>query len=339
MPILLKKLPGRAFLAYPEKLPFLLSEISQRFSIDVSRIESDSSSCTEQSIDILPSTTEPMLFGNLVYIPAWSSKYNPYWASCSLESPFTLMFGSIKEASSALRDVQRNWASYQYANFRRASLIGDALPYMNRKKKVFPFQVPQSSVGLYTLLGPKLMICSAITSTYLPAGALELEEDHENPPSRAYLKLQEALVRLYSEKGVLPKKGDRCFDAGACPGGWTWVLRQLDCTVVAVDRSELSPALMSDPNVEFIKHDAFTLSMEELGNFDWIFSDVICYPERLLSWVKAWIESGRVVNMICTLKLQGNQKWSIIEEFASIPGSSVVHLCYNKHELTWIYTS
>lgn len=339
MPFSTHQLCGRAFLAFPEKLPFLLDELTHRFLIDVTQIEQSKYNYSQASLEVFPETSSPCLFGSLLYIPEWTSFSNPYWASCVLEAPSAVSFSSIKEAARSLREIQRNWASYQYANFRKAALITESLPYMNRKKKIFPCVLPQSPVGIFSLLGPSLMMCSAKTSSYIPAGFIELEEDHVNPPSRAYLKLQEALIRINSEKGIIPKEGDRCLDAGACPGGWTWVLRQLGCTVTAVDRSELSSSLMNDPKVNFIKHDAFTLSMEDLGDFDWIFSDVICYPEKLLDWVKKWINSGRVKNMVCTIKLQGEQNWSIIDEFSAIPGSSVVHLVYNKHELTWMYVS
>ncbi len=339
MPPPVTQINGKVFLAYPDKLPFLLQEIIERFSIDVKNLEHSALDFTGLNIDVFPSVSSPCLFGSLVYIPQWTASKYPYWAACVMESPCAASFSSIKEAASVLKGIQRNWASYQYSNFRRSSLIHEALPYMNRKKKKFPCVLSQSPVGLFTLLGPSLMLYSSLTSSYMPSGYIELEEDHENPPSRAYLKLEEALIRLNTEKNILPGEGERCLDAGACPGGWTWVLRRLGCTVTAVDRSELAPSLMSDPDVTFIKHDAFTLPIEELGSFDWIFSDVICYPERLLSWVKKWIESGKIKNMVCTIKLQGEQNWSIIDEFASIPGSSVVHLVYNKHELTWMYTS
>ena len=135
----------------------------------------------------------------------------------------------------------------------------------------------------------------------------------------------------------LPSPGQHCFDAGACPGGWTWVLLQLGCKVFAVDRSELAPELMKNPSVEFLAHDAFTLRPEATGSFDWIFSDVICYPERLYGWVKMWLDSGRVKNMICTIKMQGAIDWETVKKFAELPESYVVHLNYNKHELTWIH--
>ena len=63
-------------------------------------------------------------------------------------------------------------------------------------------------------------------------------------------------------------------------------------------------------------------------------SDVICYPERLLEWINVWRKSALVRNIICTIKMQGEINWDLIAEFARIPNSKIVHLNYNKHELT-----
>ena len=113
--------------------------------------------------------------------------------------------------------------------------------------------------------------------------------------------------------------------------------RRRGARVYAVDRAELAPELMQNPLVTFQAHDAFTLKPKDIGYCDWVFSDVICYPERLLKWVKEWLESGLVRNMICTIKMQGEPEWDVIRQFAEIPGSRIVHLNYNKHELTWIH--
>ena len=90
------------------------------------------------------------------------------------------------------------------------------------------------------------------------------------------------------------------------------------------------------PNITFIKHDAFTLKPADLGPQDWVCSDVICYPERLLEWVNLWLDSGLCKNFICTIKMQGKADHAITKVFADIPGSHIVHLTANKHELTWI---
>ena len=106
--------------------------------------------------------------------------------------------------------------------------------------------------------------------------------------------------------------------------------------MTAIDRSELAPGLMAKPNIRFLKHDAFTLKPEDFGPTDWVCSDVICYPPRLLEWVEKWLESGLARNFICTIKMQGAADHETTRRFAAIPGSSIVHLGANKHELTWI---
>lgn len=315
------KLSGKAFLAFPDMKEMLFSELKNRFGIDVHA----------------PSHSGIVEYGDLLYIPDYLAD-SPYWCRSCMVEPVMIHFDSIKDASSALRSMQRSWAPYQYTCFRRASLIQDNLPHINLKAKTFPFDIPSSPIGLYTLVDANAMIASAATSSCLPAGQVQWQEDHENPPSRAYLKVQEALVLAKHFFGVdLPHDGQRCFEAGACPGGWTWVLANLGARVFAVDRSELAPFLMSNPLVTFKAHDAFTLAPEELGHFDWVFSDVICYPERLLKWIHTWLDSGLTTNMICTIKMQGDIDWQLVSEFAAIPNSRVVHLNYNKHELTFIH--
>ena len=315
-----------AFLAFEEQAELLISELAGRFGL----------------------TRKPdARYGDLLYFEnveideagGLSENRLPYWARTVMLEPFILKFDSIGEAAGELKKIQRNWAPYQYTCFRRAQLIQEKLPYINLKDRSFPVKIPDSPMGLWTLIDEHTMIASALTSSSLPAGSLRFIEDHENPPSRAYLKIQESLTMANLLNGTeLPGAGQRCFEAGACPGGWPWVLVGLGASVYAVDRAPLADSLMNNPLVTFQAHDAFTLKPEELGHFDWIFSDVICYPERLLEWIKKWLSFQPDINMICTIKMQGEINWPLIDEFAAIPGSKIVHLNYNKHELTWIHT-
>ena len=310
-----------AFLPFPEQTELLISELETRFNINLK-----------------PSAR----YGQLLYyedFPDLKGVY-PYWARTVMLEPFFLNFKTIGEAANNLKEIQRNWAPYQYTCFRRAQLIQEKLPYINLKDRKFPVKIPQSPIGLYTLIDENNLIASAKTTSYLPAGSLPFIEDHENPPSRAYLKIQESLTMANLLNGTpLPDSNSRCFEAGACPGGWTWVLINLGAQVYAVDRAELAPELMSNPLVKFQAHDAFTLKPEEIGPVDWVLSDVICYPERLLEWIKKWLAYDSEKKMICTIKMQGAIDWPLIQQFADIPGSKIVHLNYNKHELTWIHTN
>ncbi len=312
----MKKVQGCAYLAFDEHKKQLKDELKRRFGY----------------------TTDPIEYENLLYYKN-ECYVQPSWAKTSLSEVFELRFESISQAASALKEVMRNWSPYSYQHFRRATLIQEKLPYINTKAKPFPFDVPHSDIGLFSLIDKNTALVFPKSTSLFPGGNITLIEDHENPPSRAYLKFEEALVRFNHRFGSLPTRGERCFDAGACPGGWTWVLKELGCTVFAVDRSELDPRLMKNPLVEFKKHDAFTLPPSDLGSFDWVFSDVICYPDRLLDWVKKWIDSGLTKNMICSIKMQGETDWALIDEFAKIPNTYIQHMQYNKHELTWMWHS
>lgn len=316
----LKQLPGKAWLAVPDFQQNLFEELS---------------------IDSAHPGNSVSIYGDLVYKEG--SAPVSYWNRTILEKPFIAEFKSISEASSILRSLQRNWAHYPVACFRRAELIKEKLPFLNDKPRSFPFDVPLAPMGMWSLLDEKTLFASAQTTSPFACGEIHFEEDHINPPSRAYQKLREGLTwasylgKLNPETPrVLPTIGSRCIDAGACPGGWTWVLDQLGAQVTAIDRSELDPRLMAKNNIKFIKHDAFTLKPSDFGAQDWVFSDVICYPARLLEWIQEWIASGLCKNFICTIKMQGKADMETTKAFASIPGSHIVHLCANKNELTWI---
>lgn len=256
-----------------------------------------------------------------------------YWVRNVWKKPFTLEFDSIKDAANALRAMQRNWAPYPVKLARRCTLIAEALPKLPSKPKPFPFALPDAPMGAFTLLDEHTLMASAVCASPWPNGELNFAEDKEGPPSRAYRKLWEAL----QSAGTMPGPGQSCVDAGACPGGWTWVLAGLGASVSAIDRSPLDESVMAMPGVRFIKHNAFILKPQDLGPVDWLFSDVICYPPALYDWVSLWLESGMARNFVCTIKMQGKD-WdrATTQRFASIPGSRVVHLWHNKHELTWM---
>ena len=317
MPVHIEETSGKAFLAFEGLENFLQAELLERFGY---------SGATER-------------FGRLFYCMDFPQEQeDPWFAQTALQKPFVLRFESIGQAAAELKKIQRSWAPYSFQFFRRASLIQEKLPYINFKERAFPTEIPNSPIGLYCLTGQNQILASAQTSSPLPAGKIAFEEDHVNPPSRAYLKIQESLALFRHYFGTeLPAPGQKCFEAGACPGGWTWVLTNLGASVLAVDRAPLDDRLMKNPLVSFQARDAFTIPPQDVGPIDWLFSDVICYPERLYEWVQKWLSSGLCKNIICTIKMQGGVNWEAARAFAQIPGSRVVHLNYNKHELTWLH--
>jgi 23S rRNA (cytidine2498-2'-O)-methyltransferase len=182
------------------------------------------------------------------------------------------------------------------------------------------------------LVEPGLMLASPRCSSPFPNGAVRFVEDKQGPPNRAYLKLWEALTLI----GRHPQPGERCLDLGASPGGWTWALAKLGARVMSVDKAPLDPAVASMPGVDVRQASAFALSPQDIGPVDWLLSDVVCYPRRLYRLVQTWMASGLARNFVCTVKFQGETDFEAMRLFAAVPGSRLMHLRHNKHELTWV---
>jgi 23S rRNA (cytidine2498-2'-O)-methyltransferase len=252
------------------------------------------------------------------------------WALDGWTAPQEIAAPSVKQAAAALRAIQRNWSFVGAEHFRRAALIGAHLPPVSARPLVFPAAAPTAHLGAWTLLAPDRMLASATKTSPFPAGVCCFVEDRVGPPSRAYLKLWEALARLRA----WPAAGEICLDLGAAPGGWTWALAELGADVTAVDRAELDPAVVARPNVTVRRESAFALRPEPV---DWLFSDVIAYPARLLALMRAWIEAGAPRRIVCTVKFQGATDHDAADAFAAIPGGRLLHLFHNKHELTFLY--
>ena len=258
------------------------------------------------------------------------------WSQNTWINPREIAFESITQAATALKALQRNWALYSVQSHRRAALIEAKLPKVSRKVLEFPIgALPTAPMGSWTLLENNLLLASPHCSSPFPDGEVHFTENKSGPPSRAYLKLWEALTL----SGVAPGPGERCLDMGSSPGGWTWVLQQLGAEVVSVDKAPLAIEIASLPRIEFLRRDAFGLDPKEMGSVDWFFSDVICYPQKLLELVQKWLKAGKCGKFVCTIKFQGDklsdEDRAAVRGLAEIPNSSVRHLFHNKHELTW----
>ncbi len=254
------------------------------------------------------------------------------WAQNTWLTPAVTEITSITDAARKLRAVQRNWSLYPNTHVRRSRLIQEKLPRLVGKTLTFPEPPPPTPIGAWTLLDANHMLLSPTTDRPFPLGQARFVEDREGPPSRAYLKLWEAFTIM----GAHPQRGERCLDLGSSPGGWTWVCAQLGASVLSIDKAALAPSVQSLPNVEHRQQSAFALTPAELDTFDWVLSDVICYPARLLRLVRTLMTAGVAKRFVCTLKFQGETDHQTARAFASIEGSRLLHLSHNKHELTWL---
>ncbi len=239
---------------------------------------------------------------------------------------------SIGDAAKALRRRQRNWALYAPEHRGRAQLIADKLPYVSARPLELGEVAPHAPLGSWTLLERELVLAARDCSNPFPNGVPGFVEDRDGPPSRAYLKLWETFARLRRQPGP----GERCLDLGAAPGGWTWLLARSGAEVTAVDRAPLAPEVADLPNVTWQRGSAFGLDPADVGPVDWWCSDIIAYPHRLLELVTRWLNSGRVRNLVCTVKFQGVTDHDVAARFADLPGAQLFHLSQNKHELTCV---
>lgn len=329
---------------------------------------------------------------------------------------------------------------------------------------------PLPPLAAFTLLSSSCMLYSPRTSSPLPNGALSFRWDRTGPPSRAYLKLWEALSRtqiamMQDPRGmqagaarweqIKPQKHTLALDLGAAPGGWTWALAQMGCTVVSVDRSELSLAVARLPNVhhhlgsgfsvepdaeilrpflekrekqrrkaaskarakqeraslqqfsalaeesdaaeeedEYAEQAAQMRDVEAAQEFspvsaesnpslipvasapsprrvDWLFSDIVCYPDRSLALIERWLKADAVeCGIVVTIKMQSDPAataeptppgfvgsgekaegpskgavqrhhlaaWpEVLARLRAIPHSTLTHLQENKNELTFVW--
>jgi 23S rRNA (cytidine2498-2'-O)-methyltransferase len=253
------------------------------------------------------------------------------WAANIWLDPRRIAIVSISDAATKLRAIQRNWAVYAPALNRRATLIQDQLPKVSSKPLTFGAATPKSPLGSWTLLDTGTVLASAHCTSPFANGEVHFVEDHTGPPNRAYLKLWEALTLI----GRRPQPGELCLDLGSAPGGWSWALSQMGARVVSVDKAPLAPEIGKLPGLEHRRQSAFSLEPRAIGPVDWLFSDVVCYPERLLGLVERWLAAGTCRCFVCTIKFQGATDHAAARRFAAIPGSRLHHLFHNKHELTW----
>jgi len=206
------------------------------------------------------------------------------------------------------------------------------------------------------LQSPNIAVASIIKSQHIGPGINSYWPNIQHPlglakvdivermPSSAYRKLMESIECM----GIYPTLETTVVDLGACPGGWTSVIRRYfsDCKVIAVDRSELDPILMNDNMVQFIQGDAFTYQPPNHEQLDyWMISDIIAYPERITDLLKQWCSNKWASNMIVTMKFQGNEpdltELDVAIQVVKDCGYTcrVKHFFNNKNEVTFMVSS
>lgn len=121
------------------------------------------------------------------------------------------------------------------------------------------------------------------------AGGLYKIELPADAPSRAYLKLEEALAW----SGVRPKAGETALEIGSSPGGASHALLRRGLKVIGVDPGEMAEPVASHGGFRHIKVAVGGLRREDVpDHVDWLLLDVNLAPQVALHQIK------RIVPMV-----------------------------------------
>ena len=231
---------------------------------------------------------------------------------------------------------------------RRAELVGEKIAeaLKKRRKRVLRRKVDSGARKLaqvllvdrdrgFASLADRLALPGGgLWPSAFPAGRAEIADDWD-APSSAYRKLEEALAWLPVK--VRPK--DRVVDLGAAPGGWTHVALRLGADVQAIDKAELDPKIAANPRLSRVSKDAFNFEPED-PPVDWLLTDVIAEPEKLLSLLLRWTKNNWCKHFVAHLKFKGDTNYGLIDDAlrglraAGYKGVRAKKLLHDKNEVT-----
>ncbi len=163
--------------------------------------------------------------------------------------------------------------------------------------------------------------------------------DDDAAPSRSYLKVDEAYGIIGSE----PMPGETVCDLGAAPGGWSYSAAKRGARVVAVDNGPLKGGASGHPLIDHRCDDAFGFSPGREAVYDWLFSDMLEDPHKVLqSIVRPWLAGGWCRKFVVNLKFGRVDPLALLADLRapgspfSLHGSSVrvVHLYLDREEFT-----
>ncbi len=163
--------------------------------------------------------------------------------------------------------------------------------------------------------------------------------DDDSAPSRSYLKIEES----YAIAGAEPAPGESVCDLGAAPGGWSYSAAKRGARVVAVDNGPLKGGALGNPLVDHRHDDAFGFSPGREAVFDWLFSDMLEDPHKVVqSIVRPWLEGGWCRRFVVNLKFGRVDPIALLADLRSATspfsvhgaGVRIVHLYHDREELT-----
>ena len=308
---LLKKLPH----SFDLVIPFL------KFNVELER------ELLLKKVNVFIQNEKFILCESLTERPIWAQDW---WPDTQV-APYKTKSDALKVLKS-----QKNLGAY-YNTGTTTSAFAQGLRRDLRELEIkrIDYKVPSKfnfNYFTWTVLDHENLLVCAKPFSRFPLGWHEFIEDKIVPPNRAYLKLWEVLCL-----GLITlQPDDVAIDVGSSPGGWTWALSEQVKKVYSVDKAALDPKISKSPSIVFKAGDAFKLDPKNFKDCTWLFSDIICTPERLYELVQRWMNESKVQNYVCTIKFKGPSDFDMIQKFQEFEHSKIIHLYQNKNEVTWI---
>jgi 23S rRNA (cytidine2498-2'-O)-methyltransferase len=158
-------------------------------------------------------------------------------------------------------------------------------------------------------------------------------------PSRSYLKIEES----YGIMGAEPKPGESVCDLGAAPGGWSYSAAKRGARVVAVDNGPLKGGALDNPLIDHRRDDAFGFSPGREATYDWLFSDMLEDPHKVIQSIALpWLSEGWCRRFVINLKFGRVDPIALLADIRSkdspfakhASGVRIVHLYHDREEFT-----
>ncbi|HZZ18446.1 MAG TPA: SAM-dependent methyltransferase [Opitutaceae bacterium] len=169
-------------------------------------------------------------------------------------------------------------------------------------------------------------------------GACRMADD-DLAPSRSYLKVEEA----YGIIGAEPQPGETVCDLGAAPGGWSFSAAKRGARVVAVDNGPMKGGALGNPLIDHRTDDAFGFSPGRDATYDWLFSDMLEDPHKIVRLIAApWLTEGWCRRFVINLKFGRVDPIRLLADLRSkdspfvthATGVTIIHLYHDREELT-----
>lgn len=241
--------------------------------------------------------------------------------------------GGKPQGTSAARleaEVRGRWAQAQPAS--HAALL-PAERFRGEGGRGSVWQLCLLAKGVWSALSP-----AELLPELYPGGVHRMRMDRR-APSRAYLKIEEALEVL----GRQPRPRERAIDLGAAPGGWSYAFLKRGCRVLAVDRGPLKltglDALAG--TLSHLREDGLRFRPPPGWlPVDWLLSDMLIPPGVCLGLLRKWLSGRWARRFIVNIKLPQREPLVALRPvqalFEGVPGLHwrIRQLYHDRREVT-----